>query len=385
MGREKVETQRVRDPEIVNPRDAIVKVSLAAICGSDLHLYGGFMPGMRPGDILGHEFVGEVVEVGESCRKVKVGDRVAVPFNIACGECWSCGQEEFSHCQNSNPAPSAALVQKLYGASAAGLFGYTHMFGGYSGGQAELVRVPFADVGCLPLDGVSDEQALFLTDVFPTGYMAAENCDLRRGSVVAVFGCGPVGQFAIRSAFLLGAERVIAVDSIPERLAMARAGRAETLDDGAGQVVARIQELTGGRGADACIDAVGLEAHGHGALGLYERAKQALGLQTDRPTALRQAILACRGGGTVSIPGVYGGVIDKIPFGAAFAKGLTLRMGQTHTHRYMRPLLRRIEAGEIDPSFIITHRVGLDDAPAAYRTFRDKQEGCIKVVMRTAA
>jgi threonine dehydrogenase-like Zn-dependent dehydrogenase len=382
MGKTDLEVQNVPDPQILNPRDAIVKVTLSAICGSDLHLYGGFMPGMKKGDILGHEFMGEIVEVGSGCRKVKVGDRVVVPFNIACGVCWFCKKDEFSLCQNTNPAPSAALLEATYGSTGGGLFGYTHLYGGYSGGQAELVRVPFADIGCLPVNGHFEEQVLFLSDIFPTGYMAAENCNLQPGSTVAVFGCGPVGQFAIRSAFLLGAARVIAIDSVSERLQMARDGGAETLDDSEGHVVERIKDATSGRGADAVIDAVGLEAHGHGIVGAYDKAKQMVRLQTDRPTALRQAILACRGGGTVSIPGVYGGLVDKFPIGAAFGKGLTFKMGQTHTHRYMRPLLQRIEKGEIDPSFVITHRLSLDEVPGAYATFRDKEEGCIKVVIK---
>jgi threonine dehydrogenase-like Zn-dependent dehydrogenase len=384
-GKRDIRVQRVADPELINPNDAIVEVTMSAICGSDLHLYNGFMPGMKPGDVLGHEFMGVVVEVGHGVKNVRRGDRVVVPFNIACGRCWYCNEGLWSLCDNTNPAGAQAVVDEMYGHSCAGLFGYSHLFGGYAGGQAEYVRVPFADVGCLVVDGQPDEQVLFLGDIFPTGYMAAENCDLQPGDVVAVFGCGPVGQFAIQSAWLLGAGRVIAVDSVPERLAMARHhGRAETIDDREGDVVARLIEMTGGRGPDACIDAVGLEAH-DGLLGTYDQAKQSLRLQTDRPGALRQAIVACRKGGTVSIPGVYGGILDKVPFGAAFGKGLTLRMGQTHTHRYMRPLLAMIDDGRIDPSFVITHRIGLDGAPDAYRAFNDKGDGCIKVVMRPHA
>lgn len=382
QGKHNVRVERVPDPQIVNPHDAIVKVTLTAICGSDLHLYNGVIPSMQKGDVLGHEFMGEVMEVGPAVQRLKVGDRVVVPFNISCGHCYFCEREMFSACDNSNPAKSAGVDDVLYGHSGGALFGYSHMYGGYAGGQAEFVRVPFADVGPLVVNGHSDESVLFLSDIFPTGYMAAENCNIERGDVVAVFGCGPVGQFAIRSAFLLGAERVIAIDNVPERLAMARDGRAETIDEGQGGVLEQLNELTGGRGPDACIDAVGLEAHGEGPLGTYDRVKQGLMLQTDRPTALRWAIMACRKGGTVSIPGVYGGLLDKFPLGAAFAKGLTFKMGQTHTHKYMRPLLARIEKGEIDPSFVITHRLGLDEAPTGFSTFLKKQDGCIKVVMK---
>jgi threonine dehydrogenase-like Zn-dependent dehydrogenase len=381
-GTRDVRVAKVPDPQILNPHDAIIEVTLAAICGSDLHLYGGFIPGMRAGDVLGHEFMGVVVETGPAVRRLQVGDRVVVPFNISCGACWYCRQELWSLCDNTNPADSAALVDQIYGHSCAGMFGYSHLFGGYAGGQAEYVRVPFADVGCLPVEGVRDEQVLFLGDVFPTGYMAAEHCEIEPGDVVAVFGCGPVGQFAIQSAYLLGAEQVIAIDRVPERLAMARdRGRAEILDERDGDVLARLADLTGGRGPDACIDAVGLEAH-DGLMGAYDRTKQALQTQTDRPTALRQALLACRKGGRVSIPGVYGGFVDKIPFGAAFGKGLTLRMGQTHTHRYMRRLLRMVQEGTIDPSFVITHRTSLEQAPASYAAFAEKRDGCIKVVMQ---
>ncbi len=382
-GTRDVRVDRVPDPEIVNPGDAIVRVTLTAICGSDLHLYNGYIPSMKSGDVLGHEFMGEVVEVGSEVRRVRVGDKVVVPFNIACGRCWYCEHQLYSACDNSNPPESAATCDELYGHSGGGLFGYSHLYGGYSGGQAEFVRVPFADVGCLVVNGHRDEQVLFLSDIFPTGWMAAENCDIHPGDTVAVFGCGPVGLFAIRSAYMMGAARVIALDSVPERLAMARdACRAEVIDEGEGDVLARIAEMTGGRGPDACIDAVGLEAHGHGVVGAYDKVKQGLMLQSDRPTALRMAIMACRKGGTVSVPGVYGGLLDKVPFGAAFAKGLTFKMGQTHTHRYMRPLLERIEAGEIDPSFVITHRLSLDEAPDGFATFVKKQDHCIKVVMR---
>jgi threonine dehydrogenase-like Zn-dependent dehydrogenase len=382
-GPEDVRVVRVPDPEIVDPDDAILRVRLAAICGSDLHLYGGFIPTMERGDVLGHEFLGEVVAVGADVRSLRVGDRVVVPFAIACGRCGSCRRELWALCDNTNP--NAERLRFLYGASGAGLFGYSHLYGGYAGGQAEYVRVPFADVGPLKVPNhVSDEQALFLSDILPTGYMAAENAAVASGHVVAVWGCGPVGQFAIASSFLLGAERVIAIDAVPERLAMARDRLgAQTVNFLTTDVHQALMDATAGRGPDACIDAVGLEAHGAGSLGArYDRLKQRAWLATDRLQALRQAINACRPGGTVSVPGVYGGYLDKVPLGAAFAKGLTLRMGQTHVHRYMRPLLQRIEAGEIDPTFVISHRVPLDDAPEAYRTFRDKEDGCTKVILR---
>jgi threonine dehydrogenase-like Zn-dependent dehydrogenase len=382
-GKEDVRVERVPDPAILNPRDIIVRVTSTAICGSDLHIYDGFIPTMKKGDILGHEFMGEVVEVGSRNLKLTVGDRVVVPFTIACGSCFFCERELWSLCDNSNP--NAALAEKLNGFSGSGLFGYSHIYGGYAGGQAEYVRVPYADVGPLRIpDGIPDEQALFLSDIFPTGYMAAENCNIQPGDTIAVWGCGPVGQFAIQSARLLGAERVIAIDRIPERLRMAEAyGGAETLNFDDDDVYPSLREMTGGRGPDACIDAVGLEAHGLGSIdAVYDKAKGALYLATDRAHALRQAMFACRKGGVVSIPGVYGGFLDKLPLGAAFAKGLTLRMGQTHVHRYLEPLLERIERGEIDPSFIVTHRLSLDEAPEGYATFRNKEDDCIKIVMR---
>src|SRR5436190_934104 len=381
-GKEDVRVETVPDPEILNPRDAIIRVTATAICGSDLHIYGGYIPTMLKGDVLGHEFMGEVVEVGPETRRLKVGDRVVVPFTIACGQCYFCKEQLWSLCDNSNP--NAWVAEKLYGYSGSGLFGYSHMYGGYAGGQAEYVRVPFADVGPLPVpDSLRDEQVLFLSDVFPTGFMAAENCQIKPGDTVAVWGCGPVGQFAIQSAFLLGAERVIAIDRFAERLALASSkGAAETLNYADVDVLEALRHMTGGQGPDACIDAVGLEAHGTTLDAWYDRAKTSMFLATDRPHALRQAISACRKGGTVSIPGVYGGWLDKFPLGAAFAKGLTLKMGQTHMHRYMPILLERIERGEIDPSFIITHRIGLEDAPTMYRVFRDKQDDCIKVVMK---
>jgi len=381
-GKNDVRVETVPDPQILNPRDAIMQVGLTAICGSDLHLYDGYIPTMQAGDILGHEFLGEVVEVGSEIKNLKRGDRVVVPFPIACGCCYYCKREEYSLCDNSNP--NAWMAEKLYGQSPAGLFGYSHMLGGYAGGQAQYVRVPFADVGPGKIpSGLTDEQVLFLSDIFPTGYQAAENCHIRPGDVVAIWGCGPVGQFAIKSAYMLGAKRVIAIDRIAERLEMAWThGQAEVLNYEEVDVLEALQEMTGGRGPDACIDAVGMEAHGFGIVGWYDQAKQTVRAQTDRPTALRQALLACRKGGTVSIPGVYGGLLDKVPFGAAFGKSLTLKMGQTHVHRYLRPLLDRIERGDIDPSFVITHRLRLEDAPRGYEIFKNKQDSCIKVILK---
>jgi len=377
-----VRVERVPDPAIVNPRDAIIKITTTAICGSDLHLLDGFIPTMKSGDILGHEFMGEVVDVGRENKALRIGDRVVVPFTIACGRCFFCERHLWSLCDNSNP--NAWMAERLYGVSGSGLFGYSHMMGGYAGGQAQYVRVPYADVGPIKVpNSLSDEQVLFLSDIFPTGYMAAENCGIQPGDTVAVWGCGPVGQFAIKSALLLGAERVIGIDSVPERLRMAREqGGAETIDFSNEDVFDKLKNLTGGRGPDSCIDAVGLEAHGATLDAYYDKVKAATFMATDRPDALRQAIHACRKGGTVSVPGVYGGLLDKIPFGAAFAKGLTLKMGQTHVMNYLRPLLDRIERGEIDPSFVITHRLTLDDAPRAYKMFRDKEDRCIKVVLK---
>ena len=380
-GKNDVRVETVDDPRILNPQDAIVRVSATAICGSDLHLYDGCIPTLEKGDILGHEFMGEIVEVGPAVSRRKVGERVVVPFTISCGRCFFCRQQMWSLCDNSNP--NAWMAEKLYGYSPAGLFGYSHMLGGYAGGQAEYVRVPFADVAPLPIpDGLADEQVLFLSDIFPTGYMAAENCNIQPGDTIAVWGCGPVGQFAIQSAWLLGAERVIAIDRFPERLALAESwGHAEVIDYDEVDVGDALRELTGGRGPDACIDAVGMEAHGTSIDALYDSAKQSVRLATDRAHALRQALQACRKGGTVSIPGVYGGLLDKVPFGAAFGKGLTLKMGQTHVHRYMRPLLERIVAGEIDPARIVTHRLPLDEAAHGYEIFQRKEEQCIKVVL----
>jgi threonine dehydrogenase-like Zn-dependent dehydrogenase len=334
---------------------------------------------MKPGDIMGHEFMGEIVDTGSACEQVKRGDRVIVMCGIACGRCWFCKHDLFSACDNTTPAGSQAALEVLYGHAGGALFGYSHMYGGYSGGQAEYVRVPFADVGCVKVPReLTDEQVLFLTDIFPTGYMAAENCHIQLGDTIAVFGAGPVGQFAIKSAFMLGAERVLAIDSVPERLALAAQQGAIVVDETHGDLIARIEELTGGRGPDSVIDAVGLEAHGNA----YDRVKQATRMETDRPTALRRAIMVCRKGGTVSIPGVYGGFIDKFPMGAAFAKGLRFAMGQTHFHRYARPLLARVQAKEVDPSFVITHRVSLEELPDAYKMFNAKSDGCIKVVAK---
>jgi len=382
MGKNKVQVEDVPDPKILNARDAIVRITTTAICGSDLHLYDGFVPSMMKGDILGHEFMGEVVEVGSEVKNLQVGDRVVVPFPIACGNCWSCQQELYSLCENSNP--NAWMAEKLWGHSPSGIFGYSHMLGGYAGGQAQYARVPFADVGPIKIpDELEDEQVLFLSDIFPTGYMAAENCNIQPGDTVAVWGCGPVGQFAIKSAYLLGAERVIAIDRFPYRLRMAseKAG-AETLNYEEVDVLDALKEMTGGRGPDSCIEAVGMESHGAGPEFAYDRAKQAVMLETDRPIALREAIQACRNGGTLSVPGVFGGFIDKVPFGSLMNRSLTVKTGQTHVQRYMRPLLERVQKGEIDPSFVITHRLQLEDAPQGYEIFKNKMDDCMKVVLK---
>jgi threonine dehydrogenase-like Zn-dependent dehydrogenase len=382
MGRNHVEVVDVPDPTILNPRDAIVRISSTAICGSDLHLYDGYVPTMERGDVLGHEFMGEVVEVGSGVGDLAVGDRVVVPFPIACGACAACERGQFACCENSNP--NAEIAEKLWGYSPAGIFGYSHAVGGYAGGQAEYARVPFADVGPLKIESdLPDEQVLFLSDILPTGWMGAEMCDIQSGQVVAVWGAGPVGLFAAASAQLLGAERVVVIDRFDYRLDLARrALGVDVIDYEEHDVHEALKEMTGGRGPDACIDAVGLEAH-HGteAIHAYDRVKQAVRSETDRPHALRQAIRACRNGGVVSVIGVYGGFVDKFPMGAVVNRGLTLRAGQCHVQRYMRPLLERIERGEIDPSFVITHRLPLAEAPTGYETFKHKQDECVKVVL----
>ena len=377
-GKNEVRVETVPDPKISNPRDAIIKVNLAAICGSDLHLLHGAAPGMESGDILGHEFMGEVMDVGSGNQTLKRGDRVVVPFAIACGNCFYCRNNMHSLCDNSNP--NAGALEKAYGYSSAGLLGYSHLYGGYAGGQAEYVRVPFADVGPVKIpDSIDDEHALFLSDIFPTGYEAAYNCNIKPGDTVAVWGCGPVGLFAIQSAYLLGAERVIALDRYPERLQMATDKcHAETLNFDKVDVFEALKSMTGGRGPDSCIDAVGYEAHG----GFVDDAKYKMFLGTDRPIALRQAIQACRKGGTISVPGVYAGFLDRFPMGAAFAKALTFKMGQTYVHKYIRPLMDLIERGKIDPTFLITHRLSLKDAAEGYHMFDHKHDNCIKVVLR---
>jgi threonine dehydrogenase-like Zn-dependent dehydrogenase len=383
MGTEKMTVENVPDPEILNPRDAIVKITSTCICGSDLHLYNGYMPTMEQGDIMGHEFMGEVMEVGAGVDrdKLKVGDRVVVPFTIACGRCYFCQRELWSLCDNSNP--NYWIAEKMMGYSPSGLFGYTHMLGGYAGGQAQYVRVPFADVGPLKVpEGIPDDKVIFLSDIFPTGYFGAVNCNIQQGDTVAIWGCGPVGQFAIRSAFLLGAERVIAIDRFPYRLKMAKDGGAEIINyEEVDDVVQALKDMTGNIGPDSCMDAVGMEAHGTNLLYFVDKAKQTMRVETDRPIVLRQCIQACRKGGTVSVPGVYGGFDDKIPLGAFMNKALTMKTGQTHMMRFMKPLLDHIEKGDIDPSFVISHRVPIQQAPQMYKVFRDKQDDCTKVVL----
>jgi threonine dehydrogenase-like Zn-dependent dehydrogenase len=383
MGKTNLQVEEVPDPKILNARDAIVRITSTAICGSDLHLYNGFVPSMKKGDVLGHEFMGEVVETGRGVQNLKVGDRVVVPFPIACGNCLACEAGQYSLCENSNP--NAWMAEQLWGHAPAGIFGYSHLLGGFAGGQAEYARVPFADVGPLKIeDGLSDEQVLLLSDILPTGYMGAELCDIQPGDVIAVWGAGPVGQFAIASAYLLGAERVIAIDRFPYRLQLAaqQAG-AETINyEQVDSVVEVLKELTGGRGPDKCIDAVGMESHAPGLKFSYDRAKQAVRLETDRPIALREAIQACRNGGTVSVIGVYGGLLDKFPMGAVMNRSLTIKAGQCHVQRYMQPLLERIRQGELDPSFVITHRLRLDQAPQGYEMFVHKQDNCEKVVLK---
>lgn len=381
-GKGDVRCEAVPDPSIEHPRDVIIKVTACAICGSDLHLYDGVMPSMERGDVLGHETMGEVLEVGAEVKNLKAGDRVVVPFTISCGECFFCRRGFYSGCERTNP--DHEKVEKLWGHSPAGLFGYSHLLGGYAGGQAEYLRVPYADVGPIKIpDGLDDEQVLFLSDIFPTGYMAAEFCNIKPEDTIAVWGCGPVGQMAIRSAFLLGAARVIAVDAIPERLALARSAGAETIDFQEEDIYERIQGLTKGRGADACIDAVGTEPETTASKdSVWDRIKIATFMGTDRPHVLRQAITCCRNFGTVSIVGVYGGLLDSIPMGSAINRGLTFRMAQTPVQHYLPRLLQLIEKGDIDPSFVITHRAPLEQGPDLYKKFRDKTDGCIKVVMK---
>ena len=381
-GKHDIQCDTVPDPIIEHPRDAVIKVSACAICGSDLHLFDGFMPGMKSGDIMGHEFMGEVVEVGKENRALAVGDRVVIPFTIFCGECEQCRRGNYSVCERSNRNKDEAA--KVFGHTTAGLFGYTHLTGGYPGGQAEYVRVPFADTTHVKVpDGLTDEQVLFLGDILPTGWQAAAQCDIEPTDTVAIWGAGPVGQMAIRSAILLGAKQVIVIDRVPERLAMAAAGGAITINFDEESVLDRLKELTAGKGPEKCIDAVGMESHATRSVdAVYDRVKQAVMLESDRPHVLREMIYVCRPGGTLSIPGVYGGLIDKIPFGASMNKGLTWRMGQTHVNRWTEDLLDRIVRGQIDPSFVITHSVGLEEGPEMYKTFRDKKDGCIKVVLK---
>jgi threonine dehydrogenase-like Zn-dependent dehydrogenase len=383
-GKHNVAIKNVREPSLINSGDAIVKVTSAGICGSDLHLYNGYMPNMKSGDILGHETMGIVMEVGDEVRSIKVGDRIVIPFDIGCGYCHSCEAEQFSACDNSNP--NSVMADKLYGHSGSGLFGFSHLFGGYAGGQAEYIRVPFVDTNSLVIpDDLEDDQVLFLSDILPTGWMAAENCNIKKGDTVAIWGAGPVGQMAIRSAFLMGAGRVIVIDHFENRLKMAREAGAETINfDEVDAVMDELKYLTGGRGPDSCIDGVGLEAHGSTLTAVFDRAKAAVMLATDRPDALRQAIQACKKGGFVSVPGLYGGVLDKFNFGAAFAKGLNFKMGQTHTQKYMYPLLQRIIAGDIDPSFVISHRLSIEDGPEAYKNFNDEKNDWIKAVIQFA-
>ena len=382
MGRRNIQVIDVPDPKILNPRDAIVRITSTAICGSDLHLYNGFIPGMRSGDVLGHEFMGEVVEVGRGVERLKVGDRVVVPFPISCGRCWHCRHGETAACENSNP--NAGMAEKLFGHAPCGIYGYSHLTGGYAGGQAEYVRVPYADVGPLVLeDDLPDEQVLFLSDILPTGWQAAVQADIQPEDTVAIWGAGPVGQMVVRSAVLLGAKQVVCIDRVPERLDMAEAGGAITINFDTQSVLERLNDLTNGKGPEKCIDSVGLEAHATSTIdAMYDRAKQAVMLETDRPHVLREMAYVCRPAGTMSVPGVYGGLIDKFPMGMIMNKGLTIRTGQTHVRRWSDDLLRRIEEGQLDPSFVITHKVPLEQGPEMYRTFREKKDGCIKVVLQ---
>jgi threonine dehydrogenase-like Zn-dependent dehydrogenase len=383
MGRNAVEVEEVPDPKILNERDAIVRITSTAICGSDLHLYDGYIPTMKRGDVLGHEFMGEVVDKGNRVDNLNPGDRVVVPFPIACGNCNACENQLFSLCENSNP--NARLAEKMFGFPTAGIYGYSHLTGGFAGGQAEYARVPFADVGPIKIEnGIPDESVLFLSDIFPTGYMGAEMCEIKRGDVIAIWGAGPVGQFAAASARMLGAERVIVIDRFEYRLRIAREHTgAETLNyEDIDSVPEALKELTGGRGPDACIDAVGMESHHHGPLYAYDRAKQAARMETDRAFALREAIMSCRNGGIVSVIGVYGGFVDKFPMGQLMNRGISIKTGQCHVQRYLRPLLERIQEGQIDPSFVITHKIPLSQAPNGYEMFKHKLDNCLKVVLK---
>lgn len=381
-GKHEIALKHVYDPKILNPLDAIVKVTTTAICGSDLHLYNGYIPTMKKGDIMGHETMGEVVEVGSMVHNIRVGDKIVIPFDIGCGSCLHCHDGEYSACDNSNP--NFMIPEKLYGSSGSGIFGYSHMYGGYAGGQAEYIRVPYADTNSLVIPpGIDDEKVLFLSDIFPTGYMAAINCNIKEGDTVAVWGCGPVGLMSIKSAFLLGAQRVIAIDHFPGRLNKARACGAEVINfESEEEVLETIKYLTGGRGPDSCIDAVGMEAHGHTVLNAIDTVKQKVKLGTDRPDALRFAIQSCRKGGFVSVPGVYGGALDKFPFGAAFGKGLTFKMGQTHVQKYMEELLNLVLDEKVDLTDVISHRLTLEDGPSAYKNFNEEKDEFIKVVMK---
>jgi threonine dehydrogenase-like Zn-dependent dehydrogenase len=376
-----VRVEQVPDPQILNQKDAIVRITSTAICGSDLHLYNGFVPAMEPGDILGHEFMGEVIETGRDVRNVRRGDRVVVAFPIACGGCFACQRSMFSLCENSNP--NAWMAEKMFGHSPCGIFGYSHLMGGYAGGQAEYARVPFADVGTIKVpDELPDDKVLFLSDILPTGYMGAEMCNIQGGDTIAVWGCGPVGQFAVKSAYLLGAERVIAIDRFGYRLQMAQQSGAEVLDYEQVNVYEALMEMTGGQGPDACIDAVGMEGHAPGLKFAYDKLKTMMMMETDRPIAVREAIMCCRNGGTVSIIGAYAGVMDKFPIGSLMNRSLTIKTGQCHVQRYMKPLLERIMRGEIDASSVITHRMPLDAAPEGYAIFVNKEDNCEKVVLK---